>query len=492
MKRDSSWSGVIAINIHWLGINTVTGSLTPVLLPFLVALFVPAERKNTYLGTVRVISLAVAMAAQPIAGLLSDRSTFRWGRRRPFILIGSVLSVFCLLVVGFSPFFMNSHLDRFFEPIGVPAAYIVLLTGIVLWQGASNIGQGALQGLIPDLVPENRRGQASGIKAVMELLAAVPIMFIGPLVDAGRIWLTISLVAGLLLMTTLVTILGVHEEPLRQRPSGRIRKSVLRLVALSLIFVTVTLTAVWLVRTSGALLIQRGAPLGLQVAVIGLTGLVGMAGSILLGVYLGARIGIGTAAAQETSFIWWVINRLLFFAAAGSVQGFTLYFLRDVHHVPNVATITTVLLIAVAGFLIFSALGGGYLADRLGHRRLVAWSSLIAAVGTFLLLLAPNLSLVLVSGCIIGIGTGAFMSTNWALGTDLVPAQEAGRYLGIANLAGAGAGIVGAGIGGPMADLFNALQPGLGYAVIFAIYGLLFVLSAITLTQVKKTVVCRS
>ena len=76
------------------------------------------------------------------------------------------------------------------------------------------------------------------------------------------------------------------------------------------------------------------------------------------------------------------------------------------------------------------------------------------------------------------------MATSWALGTDLVPPAEAGRYLGISNLAGAGAGIVGAGIGGPLADLFNALEPGLGYLVIFGLYAALFFLSSLALTQV--------
>jgi MFS family permease len=98
------------------------------------------------------------------------------------------------------------------------------------------------------------------------------------------------------------------------------------------------------------------------------------------------------------------------------------------------------------------------------------------------------MSLVLVGGSILGIGAGTFMATNWALGTDLVPPQEAGRYLGISNLAGAGAGIVGAGIGGPMADFFNRLQPGLGYLVIFAVYGGLFFLSIAALTRVRTPV----
>jgi MFS family permease len=76
------------------------------------------------------------------------------------------------------------------------------------------------------------------------------------------------------------------------------------------------------------------------------------------------------------------------------------------------------------------------------------------------------------------------MAVNWALGADLAPKAEAGKYLGISNLAGAGAGIVGAGIGGPLADSFNLLQPGLGYLVIFGIYGGLFLLSVVALRRV--------
>jgi MFS family permease len=224
---------------------------------------------------------------------------------------------------------------------------------------------------------------------------------------------------------------------------------------------------------------------GTQIGLVGLAGLLGMAGSILIGVYLGAWVGIGGEARSQQSFIWWVVNRLLFLAAVGSIQGFAQYFLADVLHLPNAATMTTLLLAVVALFLLPSALLGGRLSDRVGRKRLVAYAGLIAAAGTFLLLFSRNVPLVIVSGCIIGLGTGTFYAANWALGTDLAPRQEAGRYLGISNLAGAGAGIVGAGIGGPMADFFNAVEPGLGYLVIFAIYAALFLISVATLTRVR-------
>jgi hypothetical protein len=55
--------------------------------------------------------------------------------------------------------------------------------------------------------------------------------------------------------------------------------------------------------------------------------------------------------------------------------------------------------------------------------------------------------------------TGIFVSVNWALATDLIPQEEAGKYLGLSNLATAGSAAV-ARLTGPMIDGLNALRPG--------------------------------
>lgn len=485
MNRQLRWTDHILLNLYWLGLNVASGTITPVLLPYLVALFVPPEQKNTYLGLVRSIGLAVAMMVQPIAGMFSDRSTLRWGRRRPYIFGGTMLDLVFLVIIGASPLFVGSVLDGFFVPtLGITTALGVLIVGIVLLQTSSNIAHGALQGLIPDVVPEDQRGRSSGVKAIMELLPVFLVIVTGPLVDRGEIWLVVGFVGAALFLTMLGTVLGVQEEPLREKPTEPIGERAWRLVALTAIFVLVTRLTLWMVNYVGRAL--GGADLGVRVAGGTLAGLLAMAGSIFLGVYFGAWVGIGREAPRRTSFIWWVVNRLMFLAAVGSVQGFAQYFLRDVLHIPNAATMTTILLAVVAVFLLPSALVGGYISDRIGRKRLVTLAGLIAGAGTVLLLFATSIPLVLVSGCIIGLGTGIFYAVNWALGTDLAPSAEAGRYLGISNLAGAGAGIVGAGIGGPLADFFNAVQPGLGYLVIFAIYAALFFLSVLALTRVRE------
>ncbi len=487
MQKRLRWPDFLAINSYWFGINISSGIITPLLLPYLVVQFMPPEYKNTYLATLRVVGLAVAMLVQPLAGMFSDRSTSRYGRRRPFIFAGALLNVLFLGVIGASTAAHPPAWENFFQQnFGVTAAYAVLLAGIILLQVSSNLGHGALQGLIPDVVPEDQRGRASGVKAVLELLPVFLVLFVGPLVDRGLVWAVVAIIMVGFLATMLYTVLGVREQPRLEKPVDRVTEPVLRLVALTAIFVGVTRAAIWLVQRSAEWVTAREAALAAQVGLVGLAGLLAMAGAILVGVYLGAWVGIGQEARDRKSFIWWVINRLLFLAAVGSVQGFAQYFLADVLRIPNAATMTTVLLAVVALFLLPAALLGGSLADRVGHRRLVFWAGLVAAAGTTLLIFSTSMALVIVSGCIIGLATGAFMATNWALGTRLVPPADAGRYLGISNLAGAGAGIVGAGIGGPLADFFNRLQPGLGYLVLFAIYAGLFVCASLTLVKVRN------
>ena len=150
---------------------------------------------------------------------------------------------------------------------------------------------------------------------------------------------------------------------------------------------------------------------------------------------------------------------------------------------------TGTLLTVVGIFTLLSALPSGWLSDRIGQKQLVALSGWLAVAGTVIILFniwVPNLVLIYLAGCILGLGTGLFVTTNWALGTRLVPAAEAGRYLGVSNLAGAGAGMIGTGIGGPVADQLNARVPGLGYFVIFAGYGVLFLLSVVSLRGIHR------
>jgi MFS family permease len=473
------WYDFLFINIFWLGMNVRNTAVGSVFMPYLVALYAPPDWKNTALSAMSTAGLIIAMIIQPLAGLFSDRSTSRFGRRRPYIMVGTLLDLVFLVAIGLS---WN---------------YWSLLAAILLIQFSANISHGPLQGLIPDLVPEDQRGRASSIKALFEL---VPIFIVGitiaKMVGSGHLGWAIATTGAFLLITALITMFTVKEEPLKEKPQVSFWPPMLR-VFLMLGGILLGLAAGLL---GGAIIggiagaitwLIAGKEAAITVAV-GVGGVLSMAMAVVIGVWAGATTAIGKADARDhSSFIWWIVNRLFFLAAITSLQRFAQYFFMYSFKIDiGQATILFGNLITVVGVgTLASAFIGGWLADRFSRKLLVGWSGILAAMGSAVLLgtiLVPSEALIYVAGMMLGIATGMFMTTNWAMGTSLVPAAEAGFFLGISNLAGAGAGIIGGSIGGPVADYLNLSRPGLGYFVIFIGYAVLFALSTVSLRFIRE------
>jgi hypothetical protein len=265
--------------------------------------------------------------------------------------------------------------------------------------------------------------------------------------------------------------------------------SFLRLLLMTGAFTAIILAMGEGVKRIGPLLAGVASTTAL-IAAMGTIGLVAIAVTVAIGVWVSVRLSIGSAARRNPSFSWWVTNRLAFLVGTTNLSGFAVYFLqaRLALEREKAAGPASQLIMFVGIMILLTALPSGWLADRFGAKRLVAVSGVLAALGTLVALLSPSLVLIYIGGCLIGAATGLFFTANWALGTALVPKEEAGRYLGISNLAGAGAGAVGAYIGGPIADFFTVHvpdMPGLGYVIIFAIYGVLFLLSSVALLGVR-------
>jgi len=468
MKR-LRWPDLIFINLFWLGINIRNNAIGTIFMPYLVAQFARPEIRNTALGTMRTAGLIVAMLVQPAMGLLSDRCTARLGRRRPFILIGVLLDLVALAFIALA------------------SNYWTLFAAVLVSQFSANISHSAAQGLIPDLVPEDQRGVASAIKAVLEL---VPLILLGitiaPLVGAGRFDLAILTGGASLLLLMLLTMVLVRETPIQEQPDTPLAPTMLRVLGMLGGIgsgAVAGLVAGGLVGGLAGAIVWAFAGKVIAIAVaVAVGGIVAMAVAVVAGVWGGALSTIGQDARRQPGFTWWMANRLMFLAAITSIQGFAPFFLMVAFDVDRetAASMTGTLMTFVGIFTLLSAVPSGWLADRIGQKPLLLVSGLCAALGTAIVMgtaLLPRLWLVYVAGGVLGIATGLFVTTNWALGTRLTPPAQAGRYLGISNLAGAGAGMIGAGIGGPVADYLNGSQPGLGYLVIFGGYGILFLLS---------------
>lgn len=478
-NRTFKWYDMITINVYYLALTMLSQTLVPLVLPLLVQQFVGETQKATYLGTIRLWGLMVALLAQAFWGMISDRSTSRWGRRRPFILGGTIGDFIFLIGIG-----LTAGLSGL-------TGFWVLFVCYLLLQLCTNAAHGATQGLIPDLVPESQRGRFSAVKAIFEVpLPVILVSFtIAAFIKDGNLWLGLITLMGFIAVSTALTLL-VREEPLRETPPPLNWEPFLRLLAMTAAFTVVILGMGRVVAWLGAAFAGIQSPLGLSL-LMGAAGLLAMAVASVLGVWVSVRLCVGAANQREhPAFTWWVVNRLAFLVPAFSLSGFALYFLQGRLNLSAEAATgpAAQMMMFVGVFVLLAALPSGWLSDKFGRKPMVALSGVLGGVGTLILLLAPNLTLIYVGACIIGLGTGIFYTANWALGTSLVPDKEAGRYLGISNLAGAGAGAIGTYIGGPIADFFTVhtpQTPGLGYIVIFAIYGLLFLLSTAALAGVQ-------
>ena len=78
--------------------------------------------------------------------------------------------------------------------------------------------------------------------------------------------------------------------------------------------------------------------------------------------------------------------------------------------------------------------------------------AIAAAVGISLLIPPLGLAGLAAGGVVMSVGTAAFITANWAATTSIIPAPDAGRLMGIANLGTAVAAAV-AGLAGPLIDL---------------------------------------
>jgi len=382
----------LKITIFGFAMTALWSSLHSIILPLRLLDFVADAQKNTYLGLLTFTGLLLAIAVQPIAGAFSDRSSFRWGRRRPYILIGAVVALSLLPGIGYA------------------RSLVVLFAIYYLLQVSSNAALGPYQAFIPDLVPEANRGRASGVKGMLEIVGGVAfIWIIGHLMgnySAGEgewwLWLSLGILGIVFLGTMLGTMATVKEGP------GR-----------------------------------GGAKLPLL--------------SILKESF---RIDVKASP----DFKRFLVSRLFFIIPLTTFMTFGLYFFKDVAGAANPAAVMADFTLVTGGSMLAVVYAAGRLSDRVGRRPVAFFSGLIGTIGIGLLFYFHSYHLMLAAAGLLGIGLGGLFSSNWALAVDLVPRNEAARYLGLTNLATAGGSAL-ARLQGPMIDFANARSPGMGYDI---------------------------
>ena len=310
-KRETRWYDFITINIYWFALTTRSQVLTPLVVPVLVQRFVGDAVKGTYMGRMRLWALMVAILVQALMGYLSDRNTSRWGRRRPFIAVGTLGEIAVFVLMGLT--------------LGLEGmqGYTVLFVLYILSMISSNTAHAAIQGLIPDLVPISERGRFSGVKALLEL--PVPLIFssfvVAGMVSAGNLWgALISLMIVLFICASIAMF--VRERPIEAPPPFD-WQPLIRLAVMTGAFTVIILGA-----GAVANLLMRSFR-SLSAVATGAIGVGGMLLAVVVGVWASVAISIGEKIREHRSFTWWVTGRLAFMVASTNLSGFMLYFLQE-------------------------------------------------------------------------------------------------------------------------------------------------------------------
>jgi MFS family permease len=422
------------LSIYWVAIGYLWTSLGGLIIPDLVIQLVGRRHEGAAVAVLEGIGSLMAVIWQPVVGAVSDRTRSRWGRRRPFIVIGTAGDV--IFLVG----------------LALSGSYWLVVIFYFLLQTASNTAQGPYQGLMPDVVPVSQRGTASGyygISNVVGLLAGtIGAGFI--LMHAGRVVAILS-ICGLLVATMLPTVLLI---PDRAQPTSEQFTSVRQ-----------------------ALRSTFSRPL------------------------------------RYPAFLWLMASRLLILMGLVGVNSFVFFYFSNVffegnRHATIAASYTLQGLVIVCAFAV--ALPAARASDRFGRRPFILVGGLLGAAGLLMLVfsnyellptklvepvsdalkvpdLAAQATLV---GILVGIGYGLFFSVDWAFIQDVIPADEAGLFMGFSNIATAGSGIIARFVGGFLLDPFNAGPrifglPG-GFPVIFSVFSAWLLIGALLILKVPE------
>jgi MFS family permease len=400
-----------ALSAFWFGGNFMWIPLTTVLVASQVDEVVPKGSQNGAIGFAIGIGGFLAMTVPPLVGAWSDRLNTRFGRRRPIMIAGTLLTIPGLVLLM------------------TAGNYVQIVVGYVIVQFFFNAAQAAYAGIIPDVVPAQQFGKASGFLATMTQLG------IG---------------SGL----GVTSVLGSNRA--------------IYLIFIAAILITLIPT-VWAARNEGLTPIPRHP-----------------------GRSMGDAIREFVRPLHEGDFAWVIFTRLMISAGITAVLYNLHNFFRDVVLTPGTSpdTFTSNWLLVVVLTALPFGFFGGLLSDRLHRRKVFVYLAGGAQAFTAIVFIAfypTAIPLVFALGIAYGVGYGLYFAVDWALACDTLPDKsQSAKDMGLFHIALTMPQAIIPFFGGPLIDALNGTHGNSGYRVVFSSAVVFLLLGTVLVSRIKS------
>ncbi|WP_425826230.1 MFS transporter [Streptomyces fractus] len=314
-----------------------------------------APGREEVLGYVTGTAQVVFLLASPLIGGWSDRTRSRAGRRRPFLVGGSVLGLLALMGIAVAP-----------NLLAIGACWVLAMLG---WATASQ----AILTVQADRIPEEQRGRVSGLTGLSGQ--------VGPVLGIGLA----AALPGTFLVFVVPGVLGI---------------------ALAVMFAL-----------RGPEADARGLPAAASVSVR----------QILASYVFNPR--------RHPDFAWNWLGRFIFFMGLYFNTTFSTFFYSQRLDLPVKEVAGAVATVGMVGVLaaMAGAVGGGFLSDKLGRRRLFTLVGALLFVGGAVVEAAAHSFPMLIAGSVLmQLSIAAFSSVDSAIVMAVLPDRaEAGRYMAV-------------------------------------------------------------
>jgi len=400
-----------ALSAFWFGGNFMWIPLTTVLVQSQVDQVVPKGSQNGAIGFAIGIGGFLAMTVPPLVGAWSDRFNSRFGRRRPIMVAGTLLTIPGLVLLM------------------TAGNYPQIVVGYVIVQFFFNAAQAAYAGIIPDVVPAQQFGKASGFLATMTQLGIGGGLGVTSLLGSNRAIYLVFIAA--IVLTLLPTIWAARNEglaPVLAHPRRSVGEAVREFLR----------------------------PL------------------------------------HEGDFAWVVFTRLMISSGITAVLYNLHNFFRDVVLTPATSpdTFTSNWLLVVVLTALPFGFFGGLLSDRLHRRKVFVYlaggaQAFVAIV--FIAFYPSAIQLVFALGIAYGVGYGLYFAVDWALACDTLPDKsQSAKDMGLFHIALTMPQAIIPFFGGPLIDALNGPHGNSGYRVVFSSAVVFLFLGTILVGRIKS------